>query len=113
MTKSFLARLSTILLAAALAAAPRPSAAEPADATAAPPTAAAAAAPAAAAATAFPSRDFLTGSWGGARDSMKSAGVSVNLNYSTETMGNVSGGEQIGWAYATTSPSNSGSTWTG
>ena len=100
MTKSFLARLSTILLAAALAAAPRPSAAEPADATAAPPTAAAAAAPAAAAATAFPSRDFLTGSWGGARDSMKSAGVSVNLNYSTETMGNVSGGEQIGWAYA-------------
>lgn len=51
-------------------------------------------------ATAFPGRDFLTGSWGGERDRWKAAGVSVRLNYTTETLGNVSGGEQTGWAYA-------------
>jgi porin len=51
-------------------------------------------------ATAFPARDFLTGSWGGARDSLKKAGISVGLNYTTETMANVSGGEKLGGTYA-------------
>ncbi len=80
MTKSSLAFITTALLAAAVAVTPRCSAAEPA--------------------TAFPASSFLTGSWGGARDSMKAAGVSINLNYATETAGNVSGGEKIGWEYA-------------
>jgi porin len=51
-------------------------------------------------ATVFPARDFLTGSWGGARDSLKKAGISVGLNYTTETMANVSGGEKLGGTYA-------------
>ena len=93
MTKGSLAFITTALLAVAVAAAPQRSAAEPAPSSAA---TAASAAPA----TAFPASSFLTGSWGGARDSMKAAGVSINLNYTTETMGNVSGGEKIGWTYA-------------
>jgi porin len=51
-------------------------------------------------ATDFPDRDFLTGSWGGARDKLKKTGVSVGLNYTTETMANVSGGEKQGGTYA-------------
>lgn len=47
-----------------------------------------------------PARDTLTGSWGGERDRWKDAGVTVSLNYTTETLGNVSGGEKSGWAYA-------------
>lgn len=50
--------------------------------------------------TDFPTRDFLTGNWGGARDGLKKAGVSIGLNYTTETMGNISGGEKLGWTYA-------------
>lgn len=50
--------------------------------------------------TDYPTRDFLTGSWGGARDSLKQTGVSVGLQYATETMFNVSGGEKQGGTYA-------------
>jgi porin len=51
-------------------------------------------------ATSFPTRDFFTGDWGGARDSLKKAGLSINLNYTTETMANISGGEKRGGTYA-------------
>jgi len=35
-------------------------------------------------ATDFPATDFLTGSWGGARDSLKKAGVSVGTKVSID-----------------------------
>lgn len=54
----------------------------------------------AAVATDYPTSDFLTGSWDGARDRWKAAGFSFNLNYTTEPMANVSGGEVKGGTYA-------------
>ncbi len=89
--RSSYASIAMAVLLATVATAPPARAAAPADA---PPDRPAAAT------TAFPDRDFLTGSWGGVRDRWKDAGVSVNLNYATETLGNVSGGERTGWAYA-------------
>ncbi len=97
MNRQFLECLAASLLASAIALAPFSSAAAPLDA---PERAQTAAPTAPAPATDFPARDFLTGSWGGARDGLKKAGVSVGLNYSTETMGNVSGGEKLGGTYA-------------
>lgn len=53
-----------------------------------------------AAATAFPTRDYLTGNWSGVRDRLHNSGVRVGLNYSTETMFNIAGGEKRGGTYA-------------
>lgn len=53
-----------------------------------------------AAETAFPTRDYLTGNWSGVRDRLHHSGVRVGLNYSTETMFNVAGGEKQGGTYA-------------
>jgi porin len=53
-----------------------------------------------AAATAFPTRDYLTGNWKGVRDRLQNSGVRVGLNYTTETMFNVAGGEKRGGTYA-------------
>jgi porin len=50
--------------------------------------------------TDFPTRDFLTGNWGGTRDRLKKAGINVGLNYTTESMVNISGGEKQGGTYA-------------
>lgn len=41
-----------------------------------------------------------TGTWGGARDELEAAGVTVDLNYVTDIAGNVSGGKQRGSGYA-------------
>lgn len=51
------------------------------------------------ASTTFPSSDFLTGSWNGLRDRWNSEGISFYLNYTTEPMWNVSGGERRGGTY--------------
>lgn len=51
-------------------------------------------------ATAFPTSRFLTGDWGGARDRWQQQGVSFNLNYTTESMANVAGGQIRGGTYA-------------
>ena len=51
------------------------------------------------AATTFPSSDYLTGSWNGLRDRWKTEGVSFYLNYTTEPMWNISGGERRGGTY--------------
>ncbi|MGA7982460.1 MAG: carbohydrate porin [Chromatiaceae bacterium] len=51
-------------------------------------------------ATEFRPDDYLTGSWGGVRDLWKQQGVTINLNYTTESMANVSGGEIEGGTYA-------------
>lgn len=48
----------------------------------------------------FPTRDYLTGNWGGARDRWAEAGFRVHLNYTTESMANVAGGEVLGGTYA-------------
>ncbi len=53
-----------------------------------------------AASTAFSTRDYLTGNWSGVRDRLQNSGVRVGLNYSTETMFNVAGGEKRGGTYA-------------
>ncbi|HRS82585.1 MAG TPA: carbohydrate porin [Smithellaceae bacterium] len=53
-----------------------------------------------AAATDFSIRDFLTGNWGGARDRLKNSGIRVGLNYTSETMFNIAGGEKRGGTYA-------------
>jgi porin len=50
-------------------------------------------------ATDFSSRDYLTGNWGGLRDRWQAAGVELFLNYTTEPMWNVAGGEQRGSTY--------------
>ena len=50
-------------------------------------------------ATDYPSSDYLLGDWG-ARDTWKGHGISIGLNYTTETMANVSGGEVLGGTYA-------------
>ncbi|WP_295389971.1 carbohydrate porin [uncultured Thiodictyon sp.] len=81
MTHRPLVRLAVSLFAAGLGAAPL-------------------AATAGAAATAFPTSDFLTGSWNGVRDRWQQQGFSFNLNYTTESFGNVSGGEVRGGTYA-------------
>jgi porin len=47
----------------------------------------------------FPTSDYLTGNWGGVRDQLKEKGVDVQLNYTTEPMYNVSGGELTGGTY--------------
>jgi len=54
----------------------------------------------AALATDYPSSDYLTGSWGGARDRWREQGVRFNLDYASEPMANVSGGEVKGGTYA-------------
>jgi len=41
-----------------------------------------------------------TGTWGGARDDLEAAGVTVDLNYVTNLAGNVSGGMRRGSGYA-------------
>ncbi len=51
-------------------------------------------------ATDYPTSDYLTGSWGGARDRWSDQGFRFNLNYTTESMANVSGGEVLGGTYA-------------
>ena len=53
-----------------------------------------------AAATDYPGSDYLTGSWGGARDRWKAQGFSFNLSWAAEPMANVSGGEVEGGTYA-------------
>lgn len=50
-------------------------------------------------ATDYPTSDYLLGDWG-ARDTWKGHGVSIGLNYTTETMANVAGGEVLGGTYA-------------
>ncbi len=47
----------------------------------------------------FPTSDYLTGNWGGARDQLREKGVDIELNYTTEPMYNVSGGEKDGGTY--------------
>ena len=54
----------------------------------------------AALATDYPSSDYLTGGWGGARDRWREQGVRFNLDYASEPMANVSGGEVKGGTYA-------------
>ncbi|MBP9804695.1 MAG: carbohydrate porin [Candidatus Accumulibacter sp.] len=44
--------------------------------------------------------DYLTGSWGGIRDNWKRQGFEFNLNYTSEPMVNVAGGEKRGGTYA-------------
>jgi porin len=53
----------------------------------------------ASASSSFPSSDYLTGSWNGLRDQWQAEGVSFFLNYTTEPMWNVSGGERRGGTY--------------
>jgi porin len=53
----------------------------------------------AAQATDYPGRDYLTGNWGGFRDDLKRQGVELGLDYTTEPMWNVSGGEVRGGTY--------------
>jgi porin len=52
------------------------------------------------AATEFPTSEYLTGSWGGARDRWNDAGFAFNLNYTAEPMFNIDGGEILGGTYA-------------
>jgi porin len=47
----------------------------------------------------FPTSEYLTGNWGGARDQLREKGVDIELNYTTEPMYNVSGGEKTGGTY--------------
>jgi len=47
----------------------------------------------------FPTSDYLTGDWGGSRDQLKETGIDAELNYTTESMRNVSGGEKNGGTY--------------
>ena len=58
-----------------------------------------AAASLAALATDYPSSDYLLGDWG-VRDAWKGYGVGIGLNYTTEPMFNVAGGEVQGGTYA-------------
>jgi porin len=53
----------------------------------------------AAQATDYPGTDYLTGNWGGVRDDLKRQGVELGLDYTTEPMWNVSGGEVRGGTY--------------
>jgi len=50
-------------------------------------------------ATDYPGTDFLTGDWGGVRDELKAQGFQFFLNYTTEPMWNVAGGEEQGGTY--------------
>jgi porin len=52
-----------------------------------------------AAATDYPTSDYLTGNWGGLRDDWQQAGFEFFLNYNTEPMWNVAGGEERGSTY--------------
>jgi porin len=52
-----------------------------------------------AAATDYPSSDYLTGNWGGARDDWQAQGFQFFLNYNTEPMYNVASGEKRGGTY--------------
>ena len=47
----------------------------------------------------FPTSDYLTGNWGGARDQLREKGADIELNYTTEPMYNVDGGEKNGGTY--------------
>ena len=47
----------------------------------------------------FPTSDYLTGDWGGARDRLKEKGAEIGFNYTTEPIYNVYGGERIGGTY--------------
>lgn len=47
----------------------------------------------------FLTSDYLTGNWGGAREQLREKGVDIELNYTTEPMYNVSGGEKTGGTY--------------
>ena len=87
MTQGPLARLAAPILAAGLSAATSGALAASTEVQS-PPT------------SAFPASDFLTGSWGGLRDRWKQQGVWFNLNYMTESLGNVAGGQARGGTYA-------------
>ncbi|MCG6941850.1 MAG: carbohydrate porin [Thiohalocapsa sp.] len=50
-------------------------------------------------ATDYPTSDYLTGNWGGLRDRWQQAGFEFFLNYTTEPMWNVAGGEKRGGTY--------------
>jgi len=54
---------------------------------------------ASAASSGFPSDNYLTGNWGGLRDQWQQAGVAFYLNYTSEPMWNVQGGERRGGTY--------------
>jgi porin len=47
----------------------------------------------------FPSSKHLTGNWGGTRDQLREKGIDLQLNYTSEPMRNVSGGENSGFTY--------------
>ncbi|WPL19870.1 Outer membrane protein D1 [Thiorhodovibrio winogradskyi] len=48
----------------------------------------------------FSSANVLTGDWGGARSAWQAHGVDIRLNYTTESLVNVAGGEKAGGTYA-------------
>ena len=50
-------------------------------------------------ATDYPVSRYLTGDWGGLRDELKEAGFQFGLNYTTEPLWNVQGGERRGGTY--------------
>jgi porin len=50
-------------------------------------------------ATDYPTSHFLTGNWGGLRDTWQQQGFDFRLNYTTEPMWNVQGGERRGGTY--------------
>jgi porin len=47
----------------------------------------------------YPTSDYLTGNWGGARERLHDKGLDILFHYTTEPMYNVSGGEETGGTY--------------
>lgn len=47
----------------------------------------------------FPTSEYLTGNWDGARDRLKEKGVDALFHYTTETFYNLHGGEETGGTY--------------
>jgi porin len=45
------------------------------------------------------SRSTLTGDWGGLRDDLAKKGVTIDLNLTQITQGNISGGKEVNWQY--------------